>query len=338
MQGLVWRLRALDPEASESLKVIAYFDALVDGHASAQVILAGAAVLSGCAAGYVADGSSLRVDASGTKTASGESGAWPGHDFGDGGRVWIERTGQAFANDEMILERVAIALGISFDRTSPVAASRRAVETVINGTAPLERRMDAAAMLHLERESSYRVVAVPASVALPGPSSVIYTGAGPVRAAIRRLSDPQTTEGQPGVRSGVGLAMVPSALDQSWASALLALRLTTPQHPRHLADDLGSLLVFAEVADSSRFETPDLTALKLLLQSQPKALALLESLATASSLRAVAEEAGLHHSCVQNRGADYSAALGFDISTAQGRVRLSRLLTLYRLATTTFGQ
>lgn len=304
MQGLVWRLKALDPEASESLKVIAYFDALVDGHASAQVLLNGAAVLSGCAAGYIADGTSVRVDASGTRAASGEPGAWPGHDFGDGGRVWIERTGQAFANDEMILERVAIALGISFDRTSPVAASRRAVETVIDGAAPLDRRMDAAAMLHLERESSYRVVAVPAAMALPGPSSVIYTGVGPVRAAIRRLSDAES-DGQPGVRSGVGLAMVPSALDRSWASALFALRLTTPQNPYQLADDLGSLLVFAELADSSRIEPPDLTALKRLLQSQPKALALLESIAAASSLRAVAEEVGLHHSSVQNRAADY---------------------------------
>ena len=93
MQGLVWRLKALDPEASESLKVIAYFDALVDGHASAQVLLSGAAVLSGCAAGYSADGNSVRVDASGTKTASGEPGAWPGHDFGDGGRVDLCRAG-----------------------------------------------------------------------------------------------------------------------------------------------------------------------------------------------------------------------------------------------------
>ena len=121
MQGLVWRLKALDPEASEGLKVIAYFDALIDGHASAHVLLTGAAVLSGCPAGYVADGNTLRVDASGTKTAPGAPDAWPGHDFGDGGRVWIERAGPAFANDEMILERAAIALGISFDRTSPVA-------------------------------------------------------------------------------------------------------------------------------------------------------------------------------------------------------------------------
>ena len=342
MQGLVWRLRALDPEASESLKVIAYFDALVDAHASAQVLLSGAAVLSGCPAGYVANGRSVRVDAAGTKTdsAAPDSGAanrWPGHDFGDGGRVWIERKGQAFANDEMILERVAIALGISFDRTSPAAASSRAVAAVIDASAPLDRRMDAAAMLHLDQESSYRVVAVPASTVLPGPSSVIYTGVGPVRAAIRRLSEAEAPDGGPGSRWGVGLTMVPAALDRSWASALLALRLTTANSPRQAADDLGSLLVFAELADSSAAEIPDLTALKRLLESQPKALALLESIAATSSLRAVAEEVGLHHSSVQSRAADYSAALGFDLRTAPGRVRLSLVLTLYRLGTTTFG-
>jgi hypothetical protein len=333
MQGLVWRLKALDPEASEGLKVIAYFDALIDGHASAHVLLTGAAVLSGCPAGYVADGNTLRVDASGTKTAPGAPGAWPGHDFGDGGRVWIERAGPAFANDEMILERAAIALGISFDRTSPVAATRRAVATVIDGAAPLDRRMDAAALLHLDRDTAYRVVAVPASTELPGPSAVIYTGVGPVRAAVRRAAD-----ARPASRSGVGLAMMPSALDRSWDSALLALRLTGPQNPRQLADDLGSLLVFAELADSSTLDTPDLTALKQLLAAQPKALVLLEAIAVTNSLRAAADEVGLHHSSVQSRTADYSQALGFDILTAAGRVRLSLVLTLFRLSTTAFGQ
>ena len=51
MQELVVRLTTLDPEVSESLKVIAYFDALVEGHASMEVPLRGAAVLTECAAG-----------------------------------------------------------------------------------------------------------------------------------------------------------------------------------------------------------------------------------------------------------------------------------------------
>lgn len=342
MQGLVWRLKALDPEASESLKVIAYFDALVDGHASAQVVLSGAAVLSGCPAGYATDGNTVRVDASGTKTDVGApapgapDGGWPGHAFGDGGRVWIERTGPAFANDEMILERVAIALGISFDRTSPVAASRRAVETLLDGAAPLDRRMDAVAMLHLDRQTSYRVVAVPVSTDMAGPSAVIYTAVGPVRAAVLRFSTPEAMDAQnpqPGSTAGVGLATTPESLHRSWATALLALRLTSPRHPRQLADDLGSLLVFAEAANASSYETPDLTALKRLLTSQPKALALLESIAETTSLRAVAEEIGLHHSSVQTRAAEYSTALGFDIRTAAGRVRLSLVLILWRLST-----
>ena len=333
MQGLVWRLKALDPEASEGLKVIAYFDALVDGHASAHVLLTGAAVLSGCPAGYVADGITLRVDASGTKTAPGAPDAWPGHDFGDGGRVWIERSGPDFANDEMILERVAIALGISFDRTSPVAATRRAVATIVDGTAPLDRRMDAAAMLHLDRDTPYRIIAVPAATMLTGPSAVIYTKVGPIRAAVSRPADPL-----PESRSGIGLAMLPGALDRSWDSALLALRLTGPQNPRQLADDLGSLLVFADLADSSTLETPDLTALKMLLLAQPKALVLLEAIAATNSLRAAADEVGLHHSTLQSRTAEYSQALGFDILTSAGRVRLSLLLTLFRLSTTKFGQ
>lgn len=341
MQGLVWRLKALDPEASESLKVIAYFDALVDGHASAQVLLSGAAVLSGCPAGYVSDGNTVRVDASGTKTAVGApasgapDGGWPGHAFGDGGRVWIERSGPAFANDEMILERVAIALGISFDRTSPVAASRRAVETLLDGSAPLDRRMDAAAMLHLDRQTTYRVVAVPVSTDLAGPSAVIYTAVGPVRAAVLRSSTTETLDVQnpeAGSTAGVGLAMTPESLHRSWATALLAFRLSSQRHPRQLADDLGSLLVFAEAADTSSYETPDLTALKLLVTSQPKALVLLDSIAETTSLRAVAEEIGLHHSSVQTRAAEYSTALGFDIRTAAGRVRLSLVLTLWRLA------
>ena len=67
MQELVGRLTALDPQATESLKVIAYFDALVDGHANPEVLLRGAAVLSGCAAGVASGTTCIRVDHSGVR-------------------------------------------------------------------------------------------------------------------------------------------------------------------------------------------------------------------------------------------------------------------------------
>src|SRR6478609_7034590 len=60
VSGVEWRplLRRvrLNPQASESLKILAYFDALVDGHANPEVLLRGAAVLSGCAAGVASGG------------------------------------------------------------------------------------------------------------------------------------------------------------------------------------------------------------------------------------------------------------------------------------------
>lgn len=51
MQELLGRLTALDPEASESLKVVSYFDTLVTAGAGLDALLRGAAALSGVVAG-----------------------------------------------------------------------------------------------------------------------------------------------------------------------------------------------------------------------------------------------------------------------------------------------
>jgi len=70
MQELVGRITALDPEASETLRVIAYFDALVDNHASVEALLRAATVLSGCPAGISAGDTVLRVDESGIRSTT----------------------------------------------------------------------------------------------------------------------------------------------------------------------------------------------------------------------------------------------------------------------------
>ena len=156
MHQLVGRLTARDPEASESLKVIAYFDALVDGRANAEVLLRGAAVLSGCAAGFTALGASRRVDAAGIRSPSDAAEAaassvtapgasWQQHSF-ENGYVWLERTGPAHVNDEMILERFAIALGITLERSAPLTTQHDAVETVIDVSASAAERLAAAAL------------------------------------------------------------------------------------------------------------------------------------------------------------------------------------------------
>ena len=328
MQELVGRLTALDAEATETLKVIAYFDALVDGHASIEVLLRGAAVLSGCAAGVAADGIQLRVDDSGARSPAAR-GDWPSRAFGDGGLAWIERTGSPHANDEMILERLAIALGIAVERTSPTAASRRALQTILDPATAADARLDAARRLHLAVDAQYRVIATPASSTGAAPSIVVRTEAGSVRVTVRTADDPGHLE-----RAGIGLAGLPEALPQSWASSLVALRLTSPREPVVNADDLGAVLALADVA--SQREVPDVVALTSVIHSHPGAENLLDAVATSESLRAAGVEVGLHHSTVQARTAQFSDELGFDLRSPQGRVRLSLAFALYRLATTRF--
>lgn len=331
MQGLVWRLKALDPEASESLKVITYFDALVNSRANAEMLIRGAAALCGCPVGFAVEGRTVCVDASGRQTEA-HSRDWPSRHFGDDGMAWIERPGPAYVNDELILERLTIALGIFWDRTSPIAATRRAVEAVISSEVSLERRMEAAALLHLDRDTSYRIHAVPAAITLPGSTAVMQTQAGVVRVAVR----PSNTGFEYQGLAGIGLSATPSELDRSWLTALLALRLTSPRRPVQTADELGSLIVFADMASHTTLEPADVTALKSLIEGEPKAWPMLEAIAESGSLRAVAGQLNLHHSSVQNRAAEFTAALGFDIRTPAGRVRLTLALTLFQLATNKF--
>lgn len=332
MQGLVWRLKALDSEATESLKVITYFDALVDSHANAEALLAGAAVLSGCIAGLTNSESSMRVDASGKKISAGSSQGWPSQPFGDGGRAWLERSGTELANDAMILERLALALQISFDRRSPVAVTQRAIENIIDGAISPERRGEAANQLHLDARSLYRVHAVPGSTALSGPNVLLHTRIGVVRVAIRPASS-QSGE----VRAGVGVACYPGSLSRSWATAFLALRLTGAHKSVQVADELGGLLVLAEEADRKAYESDDVSAIRDAVQGRADNEAILDSLSTNSSLRAVAHDLGLHHSTIQSRVRALSDTFGYDIQSPYGRVRVFVALMLYRLGTTTFG-
>jgi hypothetical protein len=334
MQELVGRLTAVDAEATETLKVIAYFDALINGHATTEVLLRGAAILSGCAAGQSVGGKTMRVDATGARSAP-RPGDWPSRMFGDGGTVWIERSGAAHANDEMILERLAIAAGIAYERTSPAAASRRALETIIDDQASAEARSDAAKRLHLDTHVRYRIVATPGADAVIGPdagrvpSVVVGTPYGPVRAVLAGETSPRA-------RAGIGIAATPATLARSWASALIALRLSSAREPVVNAEDLGALLPLAAAADATLSETADVAALSDLIASHPGAEVLLEAIAATDSLRAAGVDSGLHHSTVQARAAQYSEALGFDIRSPRGRVRLSLALSAHRLATTRF--
>ncbi|MGH3706382.1 MAG: hypothetical protein ACRDT9_17225, partial [Agromyces sp.] len=81
MQELVGRLTALDPEASDTLKVVSYFDTLVAGSVGIETLLRGAAVLTGTTAGRAAeDRAAIRITPDGERAepvADAAAAGWP---------------------------------------------------------------------------------------------------------------------------------------------------------------------------------------------------------------------------------------------------------------------
>lgn len=317
MQELVGRLTALDPEASETLKVVSYFDTLVGGGVGLDALLRGAAVLSGTTAGYAAAaGRELRIAPSGERLvpADAAASAWPHRETSDGSRVWIERSGAPHANDAMVLERLALAVAITTARRSSTADA--AVEVVVTAGAPAAERAVAASKLRLDASRDVRAIAFhPDAAALtPGPTAVVATPRGLARAVL--------VDGAfhvpPGVRAGVGVSGPADRLPESWASALIALRLSTPREPVVDAAELGALLFVAESADRHEEPHPDAAALAAL---DERSRLVLEAFADAGSVRSAASMLGMHHSSVQARLDALTAQLGYDPRTPAGRTR-----------------
>lgn len=327
MQDLLGRLTALDPDASETLKVVTYFDALVARSVGVESLLRGAAVLSGATVG-LRDGTHIvRVSAEGTRIDPADPDeSWMRRESGQDAVAWIERDGAPHMNDDMILERLALALGIARARRSVGAES--AVEIAISSYASADER--AAALLRLRlADGDLRVVASPPDPAPRGgyPSTVVATRHGLTRATIvDAASDPVTAwphESTP--RLGVGTSGSGDVLPDSWAAAVIAVRLTRDTEPVMRAVDLGAALIVAQAADSGP-PHPDALALRAL---DDRSLELLDAIAEERSVRAAAVRLGRHHSSVQERLTTLIDVIGYDPRTPRGHTRyaLARMLS-----------
>lgn len=327
MQDLLGRLTALDPDASETLKVVAYFDALIARSVGVESMLRGAAVLSGAAVGHRDGSQVVRVRADGVRVDPVPvSSEWPTRESGEDAVAWIERDGGPHANDAMILERLALALGII--RARRAVGQESAVELAISSYAGDDERAGALARLRLADEPLTVVASPPDPAPLPEhPSAVVATRHGLTRATIVPAGiDPRTAWGADGIRLGIGDA---GALPASWSSALIAVRLTSEVEPVVAAADLGAAMLVAEAADA-RPPHPDAVALAAL---DPRSIDLLDAVVDGHSVRAAAVRLGRHHSSVQERLAALVDALGYDPRTPRGHTRyvLARmLLTLSR--------
>lgn len=331
MQELVGRLTALDPEASETLKVVAYFDVLVAGGVGLQALLRGAAVLSGTVAGAFdgrrthrigPDGNQLAADGAPDGVAPpGVRPQWPSRAI-SGGHVWLEREGPPHANDEMVIERLALAVDLVAARGPGRPGS--ALEIVIDAARDVEERRVALSRLRLDPARETRVAALPLAQD-PGSalSTVVATPYGLVRAVV--LGRGTTVPGP----AGIGIALRGAELPESFRTALLALRLRPASGAVVDAAELGVILAAVSALEPVAAVQPDVVALARL---DARARAVLDELAAAESVRAAATALGMHHSTLQARHDALTTELGYDPRSLDGRARFRLASLLLRLA------
>jgi PucR-like helix-turn-helix protein len=320
---LAIRLAALDPDASAAVRVITYFDSLVEARAGLSAIVRGAAVLAGCPARLVDDARHLavRVEADGSaRPAPGDADpAWPSRPVPHGGAVLhLERSGAPGGVDAMVLERAAAAAAAVLDRTrgrpAPDGEDPASAELLLDATAPAHDRLEAARRLRLGETAR--------AVASADGGARIVPAAGPF---------PQEQ------RAGIGPAVPVLELPASWAAARTALRFTAAgtdndPGPRVVhAEELGGLVLLAAAVGPGSEPVDDVRALQAAAASAPWQLATLDAVATAGSVRTAAAALRVHHSTLQDRVLAAEHILGWNVREPQGRLRLQLALVLRRL-------
>lgn len=319
MQELVGRLTALDPEASESLKVVTYFDTLVTAGAGLDGVVRGAAALSGAVAGAERRGRVTRRGPDGARPPEAPDSPRSPQRECSVGSVWLERTGEHHANDEMIVERLALAVDLIEARYDPVGA----LETTIDPTRSREERTTALARLGIAPGSRIRIIATGPD-ARPGsaPSTAVPTRHGLLRATLGRAA----TE-PPSTPAGLGTWVRADRAPESWDAAVIALLLTEPTTPVVDAGDLGTLLMLAQAHDP---QAPH-EDVRGLMRLDTRSARILRTLVETDSIRSAAAELGMHHSTLQARHEALTRDLGYDPRTTTGRIRYAAAEFLRRL-------
>ncbi|GAA1661724.1 helix-turn-helix domain-containing protein [Microbacterium lacus] len=327
MQELIGRLTELDPEATETLRVVTYFDALMAAGLGVEAIVRAAAAMAGVPAGartprrfarFTPDGRRLHADPAVQGNQAIESMEV---------QVWIERVGEARPNDAMLLERFAVAAVTASRRDSP---TRSSVDVAIDPTRSAQERESALGRVGLAPGTMVRVLLTPAGVTDKLPiSTTTLTSAGVLSVFVAR--DRETVEVS---RCGVGVRVRADQLPTSLRTAELAFRLTDDDTPVVDAESLGILLTAAAELLEASPPPPDVTALAQLDDRQRDVL---HALVGSESVRAAAASLHMHHSTMQARQQAFESQLGYDPRSPIGRTRYELARLVLRLRGTGAG-
>ncbi|WP_370038212.1 helix-turn-helix domain-containing protein [Nocardioides sp.] len=333
MQELLGRIARLDPSASLGLRVIACFDELVVGHVNTRGLLAAAASLAGCPAGFrrISEAACVRVGPKGD-LLDGPAPEVPAAlrlTTADGLEVWLERDGEPAANDGITLERLSLAVRARHGlvRRDDI---RRHAAIMLDRQSSAEERVAAAEALGLTVQGEYRIAAAPLFAQWQqhpgGPEDVIPTRHGPMHVVVLPAAH-DTVVASP---CGLGTVTPVDRLHESFRVAVVALRLCSPpEEPLVDAHAYGGLLtMLADTPEDSH--QPDVERMAE-VATRPWGLSTVAALLATQSIREAARHAGVHHSTLQSRVDVVSSTLGFDPLDGLGRARLGIAFLSHRL-------
>ena len=306
MRGVLIRLANSDSEAAAALRIISYFDALVEHQNSdLRSVVRGTAVLAECSVGVeMSDGDVISFDPEGN-TVSVPYPPAETNTTEAGHHVWLARTGSPEPTDALIMERMAIAVDFVHERRRrfrswPTLGDPALVELILSDGEAAQDRLRATTAIGLHPDTRLRVVALatsdgsdPAAAAVallararPSTRSadiaviggvaaaLVHDEAsdGPlateIRAALRARSSAGVNSNQ--LRCGVSGAAVPAGCPRAWAQAAAALKFTTVGLPEQAVisyNTLGPLALLAELPPELIQLQPDVAALDRLAQT-----------------------------------------------------------------------
>jgi PucR C-terminal helix-turn-helix domain len=341
MEALVERLSRLDAQAEGPLRVVLFFDTLIRRRVDLPALARASAGLAECVVGIGLHGAERAIRAA----PDGAPASGPPRpasltvpitvDEEEIGAVWLERPGPTGRLDDVLLDRLAIAVAAVVERYGPARttmADPALVELVISSESDEAARARALRLLGFAADLPVRVAAVRSRLPLDRVAGLVCPGrlvkAAPVGdVGVILAAGIDAARFPAGVRAGLGAPVAP---DRSWQQARTALRFTTARQPVVHHDGLGASALLAHVPPEVARDNADVAAVGR-LAGNAEDLETLDVYCATGSLRRAADLLHLHHSSVARRVEQIGKALGVDLGAPGGLFRARLALTAWRL-------
>ena len=355
MQGLLLTLSGLDATAESAVRLISFFDSLVEQRVDLECLVSRAAMVADRTVGVQGLQGSFALR--GHPDGSVDHGRMPrdaaSHPVGTRHVAWLaKRREDPLPLDELVLERFAIACIATFGRDGlqgPSLGDPGLLDLVIAQSTSMPERARALHLLGHKPPVPVTALAVAgpadrlAEVGIELAGSERWSASvGAVRAALVLGTAPPEICVPQGFTVGVGATVPGLSAPESWDQALRALRFAAaadgrPSGGRRAVvrvEELGPLAFLAARLRSADIKNvPDIESLDLLEAEDGGAdlLRTLECFIEVGSLREAARQLHLHHNSVAARVARAERSLGYSITVPRGIARVGLAIALRRL-------